>query len=240
MASLPQHRAAAQLTTAIARMLGKAVKLRHCPATVSAPAHGSRRIEVIGEGRISAWVIPPVAERPSSHWSRTAVALGFGKAAEAGASQETGPWRFHPLSRSEGNEGAIMPTPSFLRSACARVLKHSVRFAVRALAAFFLVFSAAVCFRRVHPRCGDRRHRRQGHRRQRVSLSATVKSSPRPSPRPTAVSRSLTGADAAAFSWWSRPRVFANCRRPTSTPASSTPSSATSCLSRTGCASRSW
>ncbi len=29
---------AAQLTTVIARMLGKAVKLRHCPATVSAPA----------------------------------------------------------------------------------------------------------------------------------------------------------------------------------------------------------
>jgi hypothetical protein len=26
-----------QLTTLIARMLGKAVKLRHCPATVSAP-----------------------------------------------------------------------------------------------------------------------------------------------------------------------------------------------------------
>jgi hypothetical protein len=29
---------AAQFTTAIVRMLGKAVKFRHCPATVSAPA----------------------------------------------------------------------------------------------------------------------------------------------------------------------------------------------------------
>jgi hypothetical protein len=29
-------RGAARFTTAIARMLGKAVKLRHCPATVSA------------------------------------------------------------------------------------------------------------------------------------------------------------------------------------------------------------
>jgi hypothetical protein len=29
---------AVHLTTGIARMLGKAVKLRHCPATVSAPA----------------------------------------------------------------------------------------------------------------------------------------------------------------------------------------------------------
>jgi hypothetical protein len=34
----PLHRGAAQFTTAIVRMLGKAVKLRHCPATVSAPA----------------------------------------------------------------------------------------------------------------------------------------------------------------------------------------------------------
>jgi hypothetical protein len=32
------HGGAAQFTTAIARMLGKAVKVRHCPATVSASA----------------------------------------------------------------------------------------------------------------------------------------------------------------------------------------------------------
>jgi hypothetical protein len=38
MTSLLQPDAAAPLTTAIARMLGKAVKFRHCPATVSAPA----------------------------------------------------------------------------------------------------------------------------------------------------------------------------------------------------------
>jgi hypothetical protein len=37
MASLLQPDAAAPLTTAIARMFGKAVKFRHCPATVSAP-----------------------------------------------------------------------------------------------------------------------------------------------------------------------------------------------------------
>jgi hypothetical protein len=37
MTSLPQPDAAAPLTTAIARMHGKAVKVRHCPATVSAP-----------------------------------------------------------------------------------------------------------------------------------------------------------------------------------------------------------
>jgi hypothetical protein len=38
MASLLQPDAAAPLITAIARMFGKAVKFRHCPATVSAPA----------------------------------------------------------------------------------------------------------------------------------------------------------------------------------------------------------
>jgi hypothetical protein len=38
MTSLPQFDAAAPLTTAIARMFGKTVKVRHCPATVSAPA----------------------------------------------------------------------------------------------------------------------------------------------------------------------------------------------------------
>jgi hypothetical protein len=38
MSSLSQLRAAAQRIIAIARMLGKAVKSRHCPATMSAPA----------------------------------------------------------------------------------------------------------------------------------------------------------------------------------------------------------
>jgi len=38
MASLLRHAiASASLIIAIVRMLGKAVKLRHCPATVSAP-----------------------------------------------------------------------------------------------------------------------------------------------------------------------------------------------------------
>jgi len=37
MTSLLRPRASAQLIIAIARMFGKAVKLRHCPATVSAP-----------------------------------------------------------------------------------------------------------------------------------------------------------------------------------------------------------
>jgi len=37
MTSLLRLCAAAQLIIAIARMFGKAVKFRHCPATVSAP-----------------------------------------------------------------------------------------------------------------------------------------------------------------------------------------------------------
>jgi hypothetical protein len=37
MTSLLQPCAAAQLIIEIARMFGKAVKFRHCPATVSAP-----------------------------------------------------------------------------------------------------------------------------------------------------------------------------------------------------------
>jgi hypothetical protein len=37
VASLLQPDAAAPLTTAIARMFGKTVKFRRCPATVSAP-----------------------------------------------------------------------------------------------------------------------------------------------------------------------------------------------------------
>jgi hypothetical protein len=41
MSSLRLNERAAFLTMAIARMFGKAVKLRHCPATVSAPVSAS-------------------------------------------------------------------------------------------------------------------------------------------------------------------------------------------------------
>ena len=40
--------------------------------------------------------------------------LVSGKVAEKGVSQETGPWRRQPLSRPEGDEGAIMPVASSL------------------------------------------------------------------------------------------------------------------------------
>ena len=99
---------AAQFTTAIARMLGKAVKFRHCPATVSAPAP----VPVVGlsdEGRISARVDPPMRGEPEETTGDEPIGLVFGKVAGEGASQETGPRRFKTRLRSEGNEGVIMP-----------------------------------------------------------------------------------------------------------------------------------
>ena len=77
---------------AIARMLGKAVKFRHCPATVSA----SRSVPVfIGYCvRMSARAVSFSTKCPEeNHWTRTHGVVS-GKVAEAGASQETGPRRF--------------------------------------------------------------------------------------------------------------------------------------------------
>jgi hypothetical protein len=43
MTALPSNFGRIEVTTAIVRMLGKAVKFRHCPATVSAPSFGIER-----------------------------------------------------------------------------------------------------------------------------------------------------------------------------------------------------
>jgi len=56
----------AHFTTAIARMLGKAVKFRYCPATVSAPVF----LPVLFDdwkSRISARVPSPCAKYPENH-----------------------------------------------------------------------------------------------------------------------------------------------------------------------------
>lgn len=92
----------AQFTTAIARMLGKAVKLRHCPATVSAtaswPFNRARAGNQPGSFRGS--------RKPhTNHWKQP-TGFAFGKVAGEGASQETGP-RVITRLRSEGDEGAI-------------------------------------------------------------------------------------------------------------------------------------
>jgi hypothetical protein len=73
-------------------MFGKAVKIRHCPATVSAPA--------------GSFVVQESSPRKSGQ-----VPLGFsiketpGKAVRKGASQDTGPMVPITRLRSEGNGG---------------------------------------------------------------------------------------------------------------------------------------
>ena len=80
-------------TIAIVRMLGKAVKFRHCPATVSAlrpAAVSSAGVEPSRNRRFSAFLIP--------------LEIFSGKVAGAGASQETGPWRFQPACVPRGTK----------------------------------------------------------------------------------------------------------------------------------------
>ena len=67
MSSLPQLRAAAQLILVIARMLGKAVKFRHCPATVSAPVTAPVLIKTLETNRISARALRSICKYPASH-----------------------------------------------------------------------------------------------------------------------------------------------------------------------------
>jgi hypothetical protein len=88
MPSLLHSVQAAHLITAIVRMLGKAVKLRHCPATVSAPAFTAVVSAAAGSqyGHLRLFKVPnqPLETRPLGWlWE------GAGK----GASQETGPRR---------------------------------------------------------------------------------------------------------------------------------------------------
>ena len=87
--------------------------------------------------------------------------LAFGKAAEAGASQETGPRRLHPLCVPRGTEELSCLFPKFLRG------YHAAIFAI--CAASLLSLCAALCSGSVHSRCGHRCHRRQSHRRQRFA-----------------------------------------------------------------------
>jgi hypothetical protein len=85
---------AAQRTTAIARMLGKAVKLRHCPATVSAPAQRPvlrvRAGNQPGSFRSRGTPCEPLHGEPS----RARLWEGGWKC----ASQETGPRALNPLA----------------------------------------------------------------------------------------------------------------------------------------------
>ena len=90
MASLQPLDAAAQLTTAIARMLGKAVKFRHCPATVSAPA-SFPVVERLGRRRFLSQGHPPIADLLFQPLELNRRGSALGRRLDR-ASQETGPW----------------------------------------------------------------------------------------------------------------------------------------------------
>ncbi len=122
---------AAQNTTAIARMLGKAVKLRHCPATVSAPAQrpvlSGRAGNQPGSFRLSRRSLV-------NHCTASSLERACGKV--AGKAQVRRPVLAPSTHlRSEGNEGAIMPvhTPSFFSGLLPRELPRA--FALLLLAA---------------------------------------------------------------------------------------------------------
>ncbi len=184
-------------------MLGKAVKLRHCPATVSATPLRSGKIGPhdptfsLGDSparlEMTTGSVPPKHFVPSftmtnrllravpslrklnasnhaesrfgslrhrNQQGRSCSWLVPGKAAEEGASQETGPRRYTRL-RSEGNEGAIMPVsaPPRARLSCARLL----------LLSSFCALAFAVPSQACDSRNRDRPYRRKSHRRQCIS-----------------------------------------------------------------------
>ena len=85
---------AAQPYTVIARMLGKAVKFRHCPATVSAPAlgpyYGSEQGTSKGLSAVAKALCEPLHGEPSG--------ARLWEGGWKGASQETGPRVLYPLA----------------------------------------------------------------------------------------------------------------------------------------------
>ena len=93
-------------------------------------------IEAKEPNRVSARVFPHMR---NSHQATEveSTRFDFGKAAESSASQETGPRRTQPLSRSEGNEGAIMPISIFLRSTSRRAHPSTSRSRARFSPPFF-------------------------------------------------------------------------------------------------------
>jgi hypothetical protein len=178
---------AAQSTTAIARMLGKAVKLRHCPATVSAPAQ--RPVLSARAGNQ-----PGIFRRRGGPSSTTAASpLG----APVGRWLEEAQVRRPVLApstrlRSEGNEGAFMPDSA--QSSSFSLLTRALPRAFALLLLRCLRRSLPGC---LHPRRGHRHLRRQGHRRQRGS-DQRRQGRRSPSPRPTAAFRFSPASRAAS------------------------------------------
>ncbi len=155
---LPCHRGcspsgAAQPTTAIARMLGKAVKLRHCPATVSAPASGP--FHWAGQGT-SLGLSAKRGELPSEPLQTD---LRLWEGGWRSASQETGPRAPNPLAfrgerRSYHACFRAKALPLLLQFIHARAAPRPYAFSARRLRRCL-----PGC---LHPRRGHGRLRRQG------------------------------------------------------------------------------
>jgi hypothetical protein len=79
-------------------MLGKAVKLRHCPATVSASATGPSYWAAGWAGNQPGPFPPQRGRSLVNHWKTSSLRARFGKVAGEGASQETGPRAPNPLA----------------------------------------------------------------------------------------------------------------------------------------------
>ena len=148
---------AAQFTTAIARMLGKAVKVRHCPATVSASASVAVGFGSSDEGRNSARVFPPSAEGPTKPLEASPLRPFLGRWLEKAQVRRPVPGAFNPLAfRGERRS----------HHACFRICARSPE-----PRAFLHVHSHSVCRLRsgvpgcVDPRRGDRPLGGQGYRR---------------------------------------------------------------------------
>src|SRR5580658_2193707 len=93
----------------------------------------------MGKGRNSARVVSPGAGPPKKPLQTSAVqALDFGKVAEAGASQETGPRRFLPACVPRGTKELFMLVSAIARARLSRVY-------LSILIASLLAAGAAVC-----------------------------------------------------------------------------------------------
>ena len=147
-------RGAANITTAIVRMLGKAVKLRHCPATVSAPA---------------AW---PVVSARAGNQPGPSVCRGGPSLTTAGEPQRARRWEGGWKWRKSGDRSSA-PYPLAVRGerrshhACFRTIARSLE----SRATPYIRSSSTFSRRRFLPGCVHPRHRhgclrRQGHRRQ--------------------------------------------------------------------------
>ncbi len=210
-------------------MLGKAVKLRHCPATVSATASWSISL---GQGRTPARVFPQFAEVPHQPLEANPPGLLLGRS----------------LEKAQVRRPVLASSPAYVPRGTKEPMScpfhhsgaHNPAASMSCLfAAILFSFCSPLPAR---PRPSTAWSPTPPAQKLPAPLwcsSTTDKPSPRPSPQPTAVFR-FSPESKGASTWSSRPRAFANWKRRASTPAAWTMWNATWCWSRRGCASPSW